>query len=117
MKIELTYDGKNYFDPVFTFMWNNEKNDFAIGISFNDRRSYQFIIDDIIENFEDFKIKDTSFCYYTKENVYVFNLKNGFNLIPINKVFEHCVVLLDKDDNIIEQTYKYFKCTRNGNII
>jgi len=115
MKIDLTYDGKNYYDPLFTFMWNDEKDDFGIGIKHNERRDYQFIINDINNNFETFKINDNSFCYYTKENVYVFRLnKEMFERIPKQKQFSHCVVLLDNNDKIIRQPYKYFKCIRNG---
>lgn len=117
MKIELKYDGKNFYDPLFTFMWNDEKDDFGIGIKAHEKRSYQFVIDDIISNYEDFKINGTSFCYYTKENVYVFNLRENFKLIPKGKKFEHCVVLLDESGKMIEQTYKAFRCIRNGNNI
>jgi len=115
MKIDLTYDGKNYYDPLFTFMWNNEKDNFGIGIKHSDIIDYTFIREDFLNNFEKFEIQGTSFYYYTNENVYVFNLKENINLIPINEKFIHSVVLLDKNDNIIERQYKSFKCIRYGN--
>lgn len=108
MKIELIYDGKNYYDPLFTFMWNDEKDNFAIGIKFNEKRDYKFVIEDLINNFEKHEIRGNRFYYYTKENVYTFNLSENFNLIPRKQDFSHCVVLLDKNDNIIKGTYKQF---------
>ena len=108
MKIDLTYDGKNYYDPLFTFMWNNEKDNFGIGIKHSDIIDYNFIVDDINNNFENFKIKGNSFCYYTKENVYVFDLSDSFYLIPKEKDFKHCIVLLDNNNKIIKKTYRQF---------
>lgn len=112
MKIELKYDGKNFYDPLFSFMWNDEKDDFGIGIRYdNDTKhhiDYQFVIDDIEKNFEKHEIKGTSFCYYTKENVYVFNLRDSFELIPRKKNFSHAVVLLDENGKIINGRYRQF---------
>ena len=108
MKIDLKYDGKNYYDPIFKLFWNDEKNNFAIGICQSDIINYEFIVDDINNNFENFKIKNNSFCYYTKENVYVFDLNNSFYLIPRKKDFKHCIVILDLNDKIIKNTYRQF---------
>ena len=115
MKIELKHDGKNYYDPSFIFFWNDEKDYFKIGIKNSKIIDYSFVREDLLNNYENFKINGTSFYYYTKENVYVFNLKDSFNLIPVKKSFLHCVVLLDKNDEIIENEYKYLKCTIYGN--
>lgn len=115
MKIELKYEGKNYYDPKFIFFWNDQCDNFGIGIKFNPEKNYQFIIDDIMNNIEDFKINETSFYYYTKYNVYAFNLNESFKLVPRNKNFSHCVVILDKDDKIEEQQYKSFECLRDEN--
>ena len=115
MKIELKYDGKNYYDPLFTFFWNDEKDNFKIGIKFSEIIDYTFMREDLLNHYESFKINDTSLYYYTKENVYAFNLEDSFNLIPIDKMFFHSIVLLDKNDKIIENQYKSFKCTIYGN--
>ncbi len=115
MKIELKYDGKNYYDPLFTFFWNDEKDNFKIGIKFSEIIDYTFMREDLLNHYEIFKINGTSLYYYTKENVYVFNLEDSFNLIPIDKMFFHSIVLLDKNDKIIENQYKSFKCTIYGN--
>ena len=115
MKIELTYDGKNYYDPLFLLFWNEQKNDFCIGIKHNERRNYQFILDDINSNFEKYTLNLTSFCYYTKENVYVFDFKHQYDLLPKNKKFEHSIVLLDKNDKIIEKNYRVFEAIIHEN--
>lgn len=108
MKIELKYEDKNYYQPSFKFMWNNECDNFGIVIKFNDKRSYDFVIEDLRENFEKHEVKGGTFYYYTKENVYAFDLSKNYNLIPKQKDFKHCVVLLGKDNQIIERTYKQF---------
>lgn len=115
MKIELKYDGKNYYDPVFILMWNDEQTNFAIGIKSQDDIDYTFIRKDLLDNYEKFEITGSTFYYYTKENVYVFNLNKKIQIIPVNQNFEHCVVLLDKNDNIILNDYKGFNCIRYEN--
>lgn len=108
MKIELKYNGKNLTDPDFTLLYNNEKDSFAIAVNYDDSEDYENIRQDIMSSFENHEIKGTSFYYYTKDNVYMFNLEEGFEIIPINKPFSHCVVLLDKNDKIVEKQYKKF---------
>lgn len=109
MKIELKYDDKNYYDPVFTMLYNDKFYDnFAFAICHQKTKDYSFIREDINNNFEKCEIKGTSFYYYTKENVYKFDLKDNFNLLPINKSFKHCVVLLDENDKIIEKECRTF---------
>jgi predicted methyltransferase len=115
MKIELTYDGKNYFDPVFKFFWNNEKDKFAIGICYSNIQNYDFIIADIDNNFEKYENNAEKLFYYTHINVYVFNLNEFFKLLPKNKIFEHSIVLLDKNDKIIENNYRVFEAILNEN--
>ena len=55
--------------------------------------------------------------YYTKNNVYVFDLKDNFNLLPINKNFEHSVALLNENDKIIEKEYRVFETIINQTIL
>ena len=113
MKIELKYDGKNYYDPIFILFWNNEKNKFVIGICHNNMKNYDFIIDDIQNNFEKYSNIEQKIMYYTKNNVYVFDLKDNFNLLPINQNFEHSVALLNENDKIIEKEYRVFETIIN----
>ena len=113
MKIELKYDGKNYYDPIFILFWNNEKNKFVIGICHNNMKIYDFIIDDIQNNFEKYSNIEQKIMYYTKNNVYVFDLKDNFNLLPINQNFEHSVALLNENDKIIEKEYRVFETIIN----
>lgn len=116
MKIELKYDGKNYYDPQFILLWNIDKTKFAIGICPSEAQDYKIIINDMNHNFEKcITDNKTTFYYYTKENVYVFNFKDDFKIFPVNREFEHSIVLLDKDDKIIEDNYLVFKATLNGN--
>lgn len=120
MQVLFKYDGKNYDNPMFTFFWNDEKDNFGIGLIYDEiyyKDDYNLVMEDLIFNYEKFKIDGTSFLYYTKENVYSFDLEDEFKLIPINKKFNHSIVLLDKNGNIKEEKYKIFECVFNGNNI
>ena len=54
MKVELKYDGKNYYDPLFTFFWNDEKDNFKIGIKFSEIIDYTFMREDLLNHYEIF---------------------------------------------------------------
>lgn len=105
MKIELKMNGKNFFDPSFIFFYNEDKTEFSLGIRYTEDYDYNFIREDLINNFENFEIKGNTFIYSTKENIYIFDLKEEFQIIPLNTKFKHGIVLLDKNDKILDMPY------------
>lgn len=96
---------KNNFYPDFIFLREVKNYDFNLVLLYNTNIDSSILIIDLINNFEKHEIKNRSFYYYTKENCYIFDLKEHINLIPINIEFSHFVSYFDKNDNIINSEY------------
>ena len=96
MKIELKYDGKNYYDPIFIFFWNNEKDNFKIGIKFSKIIDYTFMREDLLNHYERLSvIKYYKFVYNRDiniNNVYI-KKENASNIIKTINLYKNNVFI------------------------
>ena len=115
MKIDLTMNGKQYFDPLFKVLYSDEKTHFLLGITKKNITDYSFIIEDFLHNLIEFRIENQKFIFETNEKIFMFELGENFLILPKNKDFNIGIVLLDNNDKIIEQEYQDFTANIHEN--